>query len=73
LILTLIWICAQGTIFNNMLYVQYVHSTKGQAYSYETNPFSRQRGRYIRTITARVQLKKISDYDPHGAWRQDEL
>jgi hypothetical protein len=35
-----------------------VYLTKSQAYSYETNPSSRQRGCYIRTITARVQLKK---------------
>jgi hypothetical protein len=39
------------------MYVRYVHLTKGRAYSKETNP-SRQRGCYIRTITARIQLKK---------------
>jgi hypothetical protein len=36
-----------------MLHVRYVHLTKGQ----ETNSSSRQRGCYIRTMTARVQQK----------------
>jgi hypothetical protein len=54
-------------IFNNMLYVRNVHLTKGQAYSYETNPSSRQRGCYIRTIKVRVQLKKISGRGFQGA------
>jgi hypothetical protein len=40
-----------------MLYMRYVHLTKGQAYSQETNASSRQRGCYIRTITAKAQLK----------------
>jgi hypothetical protein len=35
-----------------------VHLTKGQAYSYEINPFSRQKGWYIRNITGRVQRGK---------------
>jgi hypothetical protein len=64
---------AKGRIFNNMLYVRNVHLTKGQAYSWATNPSSRQRGCYIRTITARVLLKKISGRGSHGAWRQYEL
>jgi hypothetical protein len=38
--------------------VWYVHSTKGQAYSQETNSSSCQIRCYIRTMTARVQLKK---------------
>jgi hypothetical protein len=49
---------AKGRIFNNMLYVRYVHLTKSQAYSQETTPSSRQRGCYIRTMTGRVQLKR---------------
>jgi hypothetical protein len=43
-----------------MLYVPYVHFDKGHAYSLETDPFIRQRGCYIRAMTARVQLKKKS-------------
>jgi hypothetical protein len=31
---------AQGRIFNNMLYVRYVHLTESHTYSYETNIFS---------------------------------
>jgi hypothetical protein len=27
----------------------------------------------MRTMTARVQLKKKSGHDPQGAWNQDEL
>jgi hypothetical protein len=42
-------------IFCNMLYVWYIHLTKGQAYSYGANPSSHQRGCYIRIMTARVQ------------------
>jgi hypothetical protein len=39
-----------------------------------TTPYSRQSGCYVRTMTARVQLKKeISGRDSQGAWRQDEL
>jgi hypothetical protein len=56
-----------------MLYVLYVHLTKDQAYSQETNPSSRQTGCYIRSMTARVQLKKVSGRKPQGAWRQEEL
>jgi hypothetical protein len=41
-----------------MLCVRYEHMTIGQAYAQETNPSSRQRGCYRRTITARVQLQK---------------
>jgi hypothetical protein len=60
---------AKGRILNNMLYVQYIHLKKGQAYS-----SSRQRGYYIRTMTAGVQLKeKVSGRKPQGACRQDEL
>jgi hypothetical protein len=36
--------------------VRYVRLMKGQEYSHETNPTSRQRGCYIRTITTRAQL-----------------
>jgi hypothetical protein len=50
---------ARGRIFNNMLYVRYVHMTKGQACSWETNLSSRQRGCCIRTMTVTVQLQKI--------------
>jgi hypothetical protein len=65
---------AKGRIFNNMLYVLYMHLTEGQAYSYQTNPSSRQRGCYIKTTTASVQLKnKISVRESQGAWRRDEL
>jgi hypothetical protein len=45
-------------IFSNILYVRNVYLTKTQTYSYETNPSSRQRGYYIRAITARVRLEK---------------
>jgi hypothetical protein len=39
-----------------------------------TDPSSRQRGCYIRTITASVQLEnKITDHESQGACRQDEL
>jgi hypothetical protein len=63
----------KGRIFNNMLYVRYVHLTKDQAYSEKTNPSSRQSGCYIRTMTARVQLKIISGRDPQEASCQDEM
>jgi hypothetical protein len=53
---------AEQRVFNNMLYVRYVHLTKGQAYS-----FSCQIGCYIRSMTARVQLKKSSGRDSQGA------
>jgi hypothetical protein len=46
--------------FNSMLYVRNAHLTKGQAYSLETNPSSRQRGCYVRTNTARVHLGEKS-------------
>jgi hypothetical protein len=37
-------------------------------------PSSRERGCYIRAITASVQLEnKITGHDSQGAWRQDEL
>jgi hypothetical protein len=39
--------------------------------AYETNPSSRQRGCYIMTITARVQLEKNSGRASQGAWRQN--
>jgi hypothetical protein len=45
---------AEGRICSNMLQMRSVHLTKGQAYSKETNPSSRHRGCYIRTITARA-------------------
>jgi hypothetical protein len=48
----------KGRIFNNMLYMRYVLLAKGQVCSQETNRFSCQRGCYIRTMTAKVQLKK---------------
>jgi hypothetical protein len=41
-----------------LLHVRNIHLRKGQAYSWETNPSSRQRECCIRIITARVQLKK---------------
>jgi hypothetical protein len=60
-------------IFNNILYVIYLHLTKGQAYSQETDPPSRLRGCYIRTMTARVQLQKeISGREPQRTC-QDEI
>jgi hypothetical protein len=31
---------------------------KGEAYSKDTNPSSRQRGCYIRTVAAKVELQK---------------
>jgi hypothetical protein len=34
---------------------------KGKAYSYERNVSSSRRGYYIRSMTARVQLKKIKE------------
>jgi hypothetical protein len=54
---------ASGRIYNNLLYVRYVHLTKGQAYSLETKS-SCQTGCYIRTI---------SDRDQQGTWRQEEM
>jgi hypothetical protein len=49
---------AKGRSFNNMVFVRNIHKTKGQAYSEEGDPSSRQRGSYIRTTTTRVHLKK---------------
>jgi hypothetical protein len=57
----------------NILYVRYVGLTKSQAYSNATTPSSRQRGCYIRAMTERFQLKKISGRETQGACRQDEL
>jgi hypothetical protein len=53
---------AKVGIFNNILLVYggNLNFTKSKAYSKAANPYSRQRGCYIRTITARVQLEKIS-------------
>jgi hypothetical protein len=45
-------------IFNDMLCMRYVHLMKCQACSQETNPSSCQRGSYLRTTTAKVQLKE---------------
>jgi hypothetical protein len=59
---------AQGRIFNNMLYVRYIHLTKAKPIR-RANPSSHQRGCYIRTTTARVQKKK-SGHKPQEAWRQ---
>jgi hypothetical protein len=51
-----------------------VHLMKGQAYSQETNPDSRQRGCYIRPITTKIQLKKrIYGRESQGASSHDEL
>jgi hypothetical protein len=60
---------AKETISNNMLYVRDVYLTKGHACSQETNPSSRQRGCYVRTIAARIQLKKESGCGSQAAWR----
>jgi hypothetical protein len=38
-----------------------------------TDPFSRQKECYIRTMTAGVQLRKISGRESQGARHQDEL
>jgi hypothetical protein len=40
---------------------------------YTTDRSSRRRGCYMRTMTERVQLKRIAGRESHGAWRQDEL
>jgi hypothetical protein len=56
-----------------LLYVRYVHLTKMKNIHKRQNPSSRQRGCYIRTITARVRLQKKSCHDPHGARHQGEL
>jgi hypothetical protein len=50
-----------------MLYVGIIHLTENQAYSVQANPSSRQRGCYIKTITARVRLeRKVSGRGPQG-------
>jgi hypothetical protein len=47
---------------------------KGEAYSLETNPSSRQRKCCVRTVASRVQLQnKISGRESQGACGQDEL
>jgi hypothetical protein len=47
---------------------------EGQQQLQTTDPSSRQRRCYIRTITARVQLEnKITGRESQGACRQDEL
>jgi hypothetical protein len=46
---------AKGTLFDNVLYKRYVNLMKDEEYSSETNPSSRQRGCYVRTMTAMVQ------------------
>jgi hypothetical protein len=53
--------------FNNMLYVRNVHLTKGQTYSLQTNPSSRQRGCYIRTNKGFSWRKEISGRGSQGA------
>jgi hypothetical protein len=53
-----LYIVQKEEFFNNMLYALQVHLRKGQAYSQETNPSSRQKGCYIKTIRPGVQLKK---------------
>jgi hypothetical protein len=47
---------------------------EGQQQLYTTDPSSRQRGCFIRTITTSVQLEdKITGRKSQGAYRQDEL
>jgi hypothetical protein len=60
---------AEAKVFQNIPYVRNVHLTKGLAYSQETNPSSRLRECYIRTITVTVQLEegKISGRESQGA------
>jgi hypothetical protein len=65
---------AKGTISNKRLYARNVHLLKGQARSQETKPCSCQRGCYVRTIPAKVQLKiKVSCREPQEARRKDQL
>jgi hypothetical protein len=64
---------AKGRIFNYTLYVRYVHLTKAKHSRKRQTSSSHQGGCYIRTITASVQLEKISGRGSQGAWRQDEL
>jgi hypothetical protein len=50
------------------------YAGEGQPHKQQTDPSSRQRGGYIRTMTAGVQLrKKNSGHVSQGARRQDEL
>jgi hypothetical protein len=46
---------------------------EGQKQMQTTDPFSRQRGCYIRTMTANIQLKKHIGRGSQGAWRQRNL
>jgi hypothetical protein len=46
---------------------------EGQQQLQTTDPSSRERGYYIRAITASVQLKKIAGLDSQGACLLDEL
>jgi hypothetical protein len=46
---------------------------EGQQQLQTTDPSSRKRGYYIRTMAAGVQLGKICGRESQGAWRQDEL
>jgi hypothetical protein len=59
---------AQARMYNNQLYLRYAQLTKGQVCSQKTNPSSRQRGSYIRIITARVPLKN-EDLWSWVSWR----
>jgi hypothetical protein len=52
--------------FSVTCYVRNILLTKGQAYSLETNPSSRQRGCYIGSMTASFELKKISGRELKG-------
>jgi hypothetical protein len=56
-----------------MPYVRYINLMKGQAYSKDTNPYSRQTGCYVRIMTTRIQLKENYGREFQVAWRQDEL
>jgi hypothetical protein len=46
---------------------------EGQQQFNKTDPSSREKGCYIRTMTTSVQVKKVSSRKSQGAWRQDEL
>jgi hypothetical protein len=46
---------------------------EGQQQLETTDPSSRHRGCYIRTITSRVQLEKNTGRGSQETWRQDEL
>jgi hypothetical protein len=65
---------AQGRIFNNMLYVRYEHFTKAKSVH------KRHAYRLVREMLQKdydhkgsIINMKISDREPQGAWRQDEL